>query len=105
MQLGIHCYCPANHVTVAITVGSVRTYWRICVALLAIQAHFKDKPTNFSGTTLIIALILEISIKISMDFMIDRLLLSFHDSGRGCICSNHNSALLLTHKKDLQSKI
>ena len=75
------------------------------MALLAIQAHFKDKPTNFSGTTLLIALILEISIEISMDFMIDRSLLSFHDSGRGCICSNYNSALLLTHKKDLQCKI
>ena len=75
------------------------------MALLAIQAHFKDKPTNFSGTTLLIALILEISIEISMDFMIDRSLLSFHDSSRGCMCSNHNSALLLTHKKDLQSKI
>jgi hypothetical protein len=49
-------------------------------------------------------LILEISIEISMDFMIDRLLLSFHDDGRGCMCSNYNSALLLTHKKDLQSK-
>ena len=75
------------------------------MALLAIQAYFKDKPTHFSGTPLLIALILEISIEISMDFMIDRSLLSFHDSGRGCICSNYNSALLLTHKKDLQSKI
>ena len=75
------------------------------MALLAIQAHFKDKPTNFSGTTLIIALILEISIEISMDFMIDRSLLSFHDSSKGYICSNHNSALLLTYKKNLQSKI
>ena len=74
------------------------------MALLAIQAHFKDKPTNFSGTTLIIALILEISIKISIDYMIARSLLSFHDGGRGCMCSNHNSALLLTYKKDLQSK-
>ena len=75
------------------------------MALLAIQAHFKDKPTNFSGTTLLIALILEISIEISMDFMIDRSLLSFHDSSRGCMCSNYNSALLLTYKKYLQSEI
>ena len=66
---------------------------RAVLDLIAIQAHCKDKPANFSGTTLIIALILEISVEISMDFMIDRSMLSFHNGGRGCMCSNHNSAL------------